>query len=280
MTVPDARQHPSLPWLAALVPLTPYVVRTHLPGSPLPARERERLLVAVAEENGVASITWVHGGWERFHGSVAPAEADEAVLAWARASARAGEPLDPTPLRDVLPPAAVAAVRATVARAELASQVGASAEALLDRLRGRRRLLGGLGRDLVRVGVGGPLTAAVGAVGAALGTVDRLVPSVPRVDVVDDEPNLLADVLAQSLPSWVTGVRARLAVIGVPVDIVVAVRSGRSAATVRFGKGHISVANGVHPDAWVLLDGDGEPLMRVAVSALAHELAHAGAWPH
>ena len=279
MTVTARRRDPSLPWVATLARLTPTLVRTHLPGSPLPPRARERLLVTVAEENGVASIAWVHGGWERYHGAALAADADEAVLAWARQSARAGEPLDPTPLRDVLPPDAVDAVRATVARAELASQVGASAEALVARVRGRRPLLAGLGRDLVRVGVGGPVTVSIGVMGAALGAIDRVVPGIPPVEVVDDEPNLLTHVIAQSLPSWITGVRPRLAVLGVPVEVVIAVRSGRSAATVRFGKGRISVANGVDPDAWVLLDGDGEPLMRVAVSALAHELAQAGVWP-
>jgi len=273
------RREVSLPWVLELLRLAPQLVRTHLPGAPLPARARERLLVTVAEEHGVASIAWVHGGWERYHGSVAPADADEAVLDWARASARAGEPLDPSPLRAVLPADAVDAVQVTVARAELASQVGASAEALVDRVRRRQPLFPGLTRDLVRVGVGGPLALSVGAVGLALGAIDRVVPGVPTVEVLDEEPNLLAHVIAQSLPSWVTGVRPRLAVLGVPVDVVIAVRSGRSAATVRFGKGRISVANGVHPDAWVLLDGDGEPLMRVAVAALAHELAQAGAWP-
>jgi hypothetical protein len=273
------RRDPSLPWLAQVLRHAPQLVRTHLPGAPLPPRARERLLVTVAEENGVASIAWVHGGWERYHGSVAAADADEAVLDWARRSARAGEPQDPTPLRTVLPPAAVDAVRVTVARAELASQVGASAEALLNRARRRQPVLPRLGRDLTRVGIGGPLALSVGAVGLALGAIDRVVPGVPEVEIVDDEPNLLAHLIAESLPAWLTGVRPRLAVLGVPVDIVIAVRSGRSAATVRFGKGRISVANGVQPDAWVLLDGDGEPLMRVAVSALAHELTQAGAWP-
>ena len=279
MTREGRRRDPSLPWVVELLRLTPQLVRTHLPGSPLSPRARERLLVTVAEENGVASIAWVHGGWERYHGEVAPEEADDAVLDWARGSARAGEPLDPTPLRAVLPAAAVDAVQVTVARAELASQVGASAEALVDRARGRRPLLPGLARDLVRVGVGGPLTLSVGAIGMTFGVVERLVPAVPHVDVVDDEPNLLVHVLAASLPAWLTGVRPRLAVLGVPVDVVIAVRSGRSSATVRFGRGRISVANGVQPDAWVLLDGDGELLMRVAASALVHELTEAAARP-
>ncbi|MCU1354026.1 MAG: hypothetical protein JWM05_3235 [Acidimicrobiales bacterium] len=261
-----------LPWLAELGPLLPELVRSHLPSPQVDPRLRERLLVAVAEGNGCRSLAWVHGGWQRFLGEVDPGDADDAVLAWAQACAAAGEPLDPAPLADVLAPAGVREVRVTVARAALASRVGLSAEALVERVQGRRPLWPDLGRDLLVVGVGGPAAVPVAAIGAALGLADRLAPPAPTVDLVDEEPNLLAHLLAEAVPGWVAGVLARVMVLRLPAEVVVAVKAGQFTATVRIGRGRLAVANGVHPDAWLLVEGDGDPLLRMASGSLGREL--------
>ncbi|MCU1452742.1 MAG: hypothetical protein JWN46_888 [Acidimicrobiales bacterium] len=261
-----------LPWLSELGGLVPELVRSHLPNRLVDARLRERVLVAVAEGNGCRSAAWVHAGWQRYLGDVDPRDADDAVLGWARRCAAAGVPLDPGPLADVLSPAGVRTVRATVARGALVSRVGLSAEALVERARGRRALWPGLARDLVAVGLGGPPMVPVAAVGIALGLAERLAPPPPSVELEDDEPNLLAHLLAEAVPAWIAGVLARVTVVRFPADVIVAVKAGQTTATVRIGRGRLSVANGVHPDAWVLIEGDGEPLLRAASGALGREL--------
>src|SRR5881392_735089 len=106
------------PWLAELGRTLPGLLASYSPRGPLAPRTRERVILAVTEVNGCRYCAWIHGSWQDFLGEKGLADADEALLTYARACAEAGTPLDPAPLARSLPPEAVQAVRATVAQIE------------------------------------------------------------------------------------------------------------------------------------------------------------------
>ena len=65
-----------------------------------PAR-REQVILAVTEVNGCRYCAWIHGSWADYLGELEdPADVLEALLAHARASAEAGQPLDTAPLAE------------------------------------------------------------------------------------------------------------------------------------------------------------------------------------
>src|SRR5438045_8440229 len=109
---------PSLvwPWLAELTATLPGLVRSHAPGAPLAPRTREHIMLAVSDVNGCRYCAWIHGSWRAFLGDGAHDDVEDAVLAYAKACAEAGRPLPVDGLAAVLPPDALQAVRATVAR--------------------------------------------------------------------------------------------------------------------------------------------------------------------
>jgi len=257
------------PWLGELARLMPDLVRSYLPFAPLDPRSRERVILAVTDVNGSRSSAWVHGGWQAFLGATDPTDADEAVLAFARACAEAGHPVDPGALGATLPPAAVRSVRATVAQIEVASLVGLVARATGKRPRAPLRAA----RELVTIGLALPFAVPMVAISGAMRLADRWAPAVPTVEVTDvGEPNLLVHLLAQTIPSYLGHAAVRAAVLGVPFTVSIGIRSGRTSATVRFGRGAVSVANGIQSDALVLVDGDVEPLLRAASVAIVSEL--------
>ena len=65
----------------------------------------------------------------------------------------------------------------------------------------------------------------------------------------------------------------RLALLRLPVPLSIGVRSGRTSATVRIGRGRIEVVNGIARDAVVVLEGEVEPLLQLATGSLLRELA-------
>lgn len=265
------------PWLVELGGSLPGLVRSYLPGGPVDARTRERVILAVTEVNGCSWCAWVHGAWAAYLGDGVedPAAAEEALLDYARACAAAGRPLDPTPLATVLPPAAVGAVRATVAQIGVASAVGRRADGLVGRLTGRRRF------DPVRatveattVAVALPIAAPVLATAAAMRVVTRLAPPMPEVVAPSgDDANLLVHLLVRTVPAYLANAGVRLLALRLPFVLSLGIRTGRSAATVRIGRGRVEVANGIAPDALMVLEGDIEPLLQVATGSLLRELA-------
>lgn len=265
------------PWLLELGRSAPGLVRSYLPGGPVDARTRERIILAVTEVNGCRWCAWVHGAWAEYLGEGVedPEAAEQALLDYARACARAGRPLDPTPLAAVLPASTVAAVRATVAQIGVAGAVGSRADDLLARLTLRRR------PDVVRAAVDAlsvaaalPVAMPVLATAAAMRVVNRLAPPVPSIHAPDGaEANLLVHLLARTVPAYLANAGIRLAVLRLPLPVTVALRTGQSAATVRLRRGGVEVVNGVAPDALMVLEGDIEPLLQVATGSLLRELA-------
>ncbi|HYI62759.1 MAG TPA: hypothetical protein VEW93_13250 [Acidimicrobiales bacterium] len=283
-------------WAAEAVATLPAGVRVGVPGAPVPAALREDVLVAVGRAGGADAVAWVHGQWRAFAGSVPDGDVRLALARHAEACARAGRPVPPDALADVLPPAAVRGVRAVVARGRAEVAVEAAARRLLAAAGWRPGAVGpaaaarvvgaadqeaapgprgvlGLALVDVPVGVGGlALAGPVALAGAALGALARLAPPVPEVEGADDpEVSLLGALAAEAVPVLLGNAAVRTLVLGSPVLLGVGLRSGASAATVRVGRGRAEVVDGLDPDALVVLQGDVEPLVRLATGVLLRE---------
>ena len=264
------------PWLTEVLATLPGLVRSYGPGGPLDPRTREQIILAVTEVNGCRYCAWIHGSWQEFLGdSVHVADAEQVLLAYARACAEAGRPLPADDLTAVLPPSAVRAVRATVAQIEVSNLVGNTVDGLLARLTRKRPLdpLRAAG-EVATVVAALPLAVPLLALGATLRAVDGLAPPVPEVQTPPaGEANLLAHLLATTVPAYLANAGVRLAVLRLPVALGIGMRAGRTSATVRIGRGAVEVVNGIAPDAIVVLEGEVEPLLQLATGSLVRELS-------
>jgi AhpD family alkylhydroperoxidase len=266
-----------LPWLVELARTAPDLLRSYLPGGPIDPRTREQVILAVTEVNGCRYCAWIHGSWADYLGSLEdPAEVQDALLAHARACAEAGTPLDPGPLRAVLPPEVLGGLRATVAQIEVANLVGNTVDGLLARATRRRPLDPARAvAELATVAVALPVAVPMLAVGGAMRLVRSLAPDVPAIAMPPaGEANLLVHLLARAVPSYLANAGLRLVVLRLPAPISIAVKAGRTAATVRLGRGRIELENGVHPDATLVVEGDVEPLLQLATGHLVREIAN------
>lgn len=259
-------------WYAALVPRLATVARCHLPGSPIDARRRELVATVVAGAAGSEALARLHADWHDVLGPAELTEVDDEVLAWAIQAVGLAPALDRAELPDEVTPAAARAVTALVVHGVVASATLARARSLADRVTGARprRPAPALG-DLAAVVAGLPLTLPSLAVGSLLGAVGRLAPPAPLVEI-DPDPNLLTQLLAETLPTWLGSAWGRTLVAGLPVDVPVAVRSGLTGATVRVGRGRVQVVNGIEPDVWALFDGEIDALLRAGSHSLTREL--------
>src|SRR5438552_2787669 len=204
------------PWLVEVGRTVPGLVRSYPPGQTLDPRTRERVILAVTEVNGCRYCAWIHGSWQDFLGEKGLAGADEALLAYARACAEAGTPLDPAPLLRSMPPDAVQAVRATVAQIEVSNLVGNTVDGLLARLTRKRPVDPVLTiEELTVVGASLPLAIPLLGLGAALRAASRLAPPVPQAQMPESgEANLLVHLLAQASPILLANSLLRLFVLG------------------------------------------------------------------
>ena len=264
-----------VPWLAELARNVPGLVRSYLPGGPLDPRSREQVILAVTEVNGCRYCAWIHGSWADYLGGLDdPADALEALLTYARASAEAGHPLSTDSLADAIPPEVLASLRATVAQIEVANLVGNTVDGLLARATRRRPLdpMRAAG-ELATVALALPIAVPMLAVGGALRLMRSLAPDVPTVQMPPaGEANLLVHLLAKAVPSYLGNAGLRLALLRLPVPVAFAIKAGRTAATVRIGAGEVVVDNGISPDALVVVEGDVEPLLQLATGHLVREI--------
>ncbi|HEU5149829.1 MAG TPA: hypothetical protein VFU19_05000 [Iamia sp.] len=270
-------------WGVEVAATAPAGLRTLVPGAPVPAALREDVLVAVGHAQGAAGVAWIHGRWRAFAGSTPDGDVRLALAAHAERCARAGHPVPPTELADVLPPAAVRGVRAVVARGRIEAEVEARARRVVATATALRRGPptvhhgAGLVVDLPLAAVGLALAAPAAGIGLALGALARLAPPVPEVEGAGDpDVGLLGVLAAEAVPVLLGNAAVRAVALGSPVVIAVGLRSGGSAATVRVGRGRAQVVDGLTPDALVVLQGDAEPLVRLATGILlreAHEVA-------
>jgi AhpD family alkylhydroperoxidase len=264
-----------LPWLGELARTAPGLLRSYLPGAPVGPRTREQVILAVTEVNGCRYCAWIHGNWADYLGEGTELDVNEALLSYARACADAGRPLDPAPLADVLSPEALQTVRATVAQIEVANLVGNTVDGLLARVTRKRPLDPPRAAvELATVAIALPIAVPMLAVGGALRAIERLAPPTPPITMPDPgEANLLVHLLAQAVPSYLSNAGLRLVVLGSPVALSIAVKAGRTAATLTIGQGAISLVNGVSDDALLVVEGDVEPLLQLATGSIVRELS-------
>lgn len=258
-------------WGLEALATTPAGLRTLVPGAPVPAALREDVLVATAHAHGASATAWLHHEWRSFAGTIPDGDVRLALAAHAERAARAGHPVPPAELATVLPPAAVRGVRAVVARGRAEAEVEVRTRRALAALRSGRPTAGML-VDLPLAVVGLAVAAPAAATGAALGGLARLAPPVPTVAGADDpEVGLLGALAAEAIPVLLGNAAVRAAVLASPVVLAVGLRSGGRAATVRVGRGRAQVVDGLAPDAAVVLQGDVEPLLRLATGVVLRE---------
>lgn len=262
------------PWLLELGATLPELVRSYAPGAPLDPRTREKILLAVAEVNGCRYCVWIHGSWREFLGEGAHDDVEHALLSYARACAEAGRPLPLDDLASVLPPHARRAVRATVAQIEVASLVGNTADELFARLAGRRPLAPlAMAREAVTVAAALPAAASMFATAAAMRLATRVAPPVPEIELRDAaDANLLVHLLATVAPTYLSNAVVRIALGALPRPIAVGLRSGRTAATVRVGRGSVVLENGISRDTVLVVEGEVETLLQMATGSIVREL--------
>jgi alkylhydroperoxidase family enzyme len=263
-----------VPWLLELGRAFPGLIDSYRPGPTLDPRRRERIIMAVTEVNGCRYCAWIHGAWQDYLGE-GDIDGEEALLTYARACAEAGRPLDPAPLAEVLPRQALPAVRATVAQIQVSNLVGNTVDGLLARILRKRPLAPfDAAREAVTVAAAVPLAVPLLALAGGMRLINRLAPPVPPVDMPSaGEANLLAHLLAQAVPVYLSNALVRTVILDLPVSVSLAVRAGRTAATLTVGRGRVGVVNGVSPNAVAVVEGDVEPLLRLATGSVVRELA-------
>lgn len=262
-------------WFAALVPRLGTVVRCHLPGGPVDARRRELVSAVVAGAAGSGPLARIHADWHDVLGPAELTEVDDEILSWVVAAVTTNPGFGDEQLPDEVTPAVRRALAALVAHGVVAAATAGHAGALAGRMSGQlpRSPRAALG-DLAALVVGVPVTLPPVAFGAALGLLGRLAPAPTPVEVGAD-PNLLTQLLAETLPTWLGSAWGRTLVARLPVEVPVAVRSGLTGATVRVGRGRVRVANGIGEDIWAIFDGEIDALLRAGSSSLSRELRSA-----
>lgn len=265
-------------WLAELAKVPTGLALAYVPGTGgVNARTREQLILAVTEVNGCRHSAWVHGSWLEFLGARDPEDELLPLFDYARACAEAGRPLDTTVLDAVYPAALVASVRATVARAEIGNIAGSAADGLLDTAARRRPLSwGAVAREALYVTAALPVTVPAVAAAGTMRLLDRLAPTLPdvRTPPPSAETNLVVDLLAQALPTYLGNTILRTGLVWAPLNVSIAFRMEGNAATLTVGRGVVSVDDGVSSDAIVVVDGGLDSLLRVVAGSLAGELTN------
>jgi hypothetical protein len=127
-------------------------------------------------------------------------------------------------------------------------------------------------RDAATITLAAPLAMPFLALGGALRLLDSFAPDLPAVERPDDDANLLAHLLVEAVPGYLGHAVVRTTVLRLPFEVSVGLRTGRSAATVRLGRGQVEVVNGISDDALMVLEGDLEPLLRAASGAIVREI--------
>ena len=259
-------------WASALAPRLGDLARSYLPLAPVDARRRELLVVTVAGALGCDPLARLHRSWHELLGPAELSEIDDEVAAWAIEVALAGPAGRLEALPDELSVAARRTTLALVAHTAASAAAIGAATGLVDRLRGRRDSdAASLPSQVTASVLGAALVAPTAMAGVVASALARVVPA-PATVLVDPDPNLLAQLLAETLPTWFGSAWGRTLVAALPVAVPVAVRAGRVGATVRVGDGRLEVANGVAEDVWGVFDGEVDALVRAASLNLTREV--------
>lgn len=258
-------------WAVEAMVTAPAGVRTLVPGAPVPAALREDVLASVAQARGATVMAWLHGEWRAFAGSVPDGDVHLALDEHSQRCACAGYPVSARLLDDVFPPSTVRGVRAVVVRGRIEAEVEQRTRQVVAALQARRPSRSvALDAPLAVVGLAAATPALVS--GAVLGTLARLAPPLPPVEGADDpDVGLLGALAGEAVTVLLANAAVRAVVLSTPVEVAVGLRSGPGSATIRVGRGRIRVADGIAADALVVLQGDVEPLVRLAAGVVLRE---------
>jgi hypothetical protein len=128
-------------------------------------------------------------------------------------------------------------------------------------------------QEVAVIGAAVPLAIPMLAVGAALKAVERIGPPMPDIDMPPKgEANLLVHLLVAAIPTYLANAAVRLAILRLPFDIAFGLKAGRTTATVRVGRHGVSVENGIAADALAVVEGEVEPLLKLASGNVVGEL--------
>lgn len=262
-------------WLAELTATTPGLVEAYLPGSGgIDARTREAIHVKVARADATRIVAWAHETWAEFIGPGVPDGALASLHGFVHASTQAVAPLDADTFEFEYPPAIVRSTRATIALARISTGLVGALEGLVPGSRhwGLRRAIPNAAAVTASIPLL-PVLAGVGAVAGSMKVLLAVAPPVPEpVLPSDEDANLVAHMLAGSLSTFLGNVAVRLVLVWSPIVLSLGVRADGAAATLRIGRGRIEVANGISPDALVVVDGGIEPLLSLAADSILHQL--------
>jgi hypothetical protein len=118
-----------------------------------------------------------------------------------------------------------------------------------------------------------PLAVPLLSTAAAMRALGRLAPPLPEVTMPEKgEANLLVHLLAAAIPTYLSNAAVRLAILGLPFEVAIGLKAGRTTATVRVGRRQVAVENGVAADALAVVEGEVEPLLKLASGNVVGEL--------
>lgn len=268
-----------LPWMAELASTGTGLIESYLPRRALSPRARERIILAVVTERGSRTAAWVHAGWQSFLGDAEQGDAETVMIDWARRCAQAGKPLPTTELQEVLPERAIRSLRASVARATLAGEVGLAHERLLERILGPLPFRpADVAAELAVIAVGLPWVLPTTVIGTAFGLLGRIAPPLPEVEIAPrEDANLLTQMLGESAPLMFGNALVRLALLDLPVVLHVGVRSEQATSTISVGRRQIRVQDGIRSDVAAVLDGWLDPFIEAASGAITTEVSNLAA---
>jgi len=266
-----------VPWAIELARNARGLIGAYAAGGALDARSREELILAVTDVSGCRFCAWAHTSWAGFLGDIDGEAAPEPARGYAASSTGLGRPDDPGSLAEELGEPLARSVRATVALANVLGLVGNTVDGLLARATGKRPAEPARATvELATIAGVTPVALSLLGVAAVLGAVARVAPprTGVRVSGDDAESNLLVHVLSEALAPLDANAALRLVVARSPFTAVIGVRAGLTSATVRVGNGKLALENGLAPDAWVVVESDVGPLLRLAARPVVRDLAH------
>ncbi|HVX17682.1 MAG TPA: hypothetical protein VHA73_06595 [Acidimicrobiales bacterium] len=246
---------------------------------PWPVISRRRLqaaLVAFADAASAPRVAWAHRQWAEAMGQPRGDDATRAVVQFAATAGEHGRPSAPQSLADAIAPPVVRAVRAAVGVTAVTAIADQALADLERQVRGAvPRSLGRAATDVVAATALWPLAVPFAGWALAGWALARSAPPLPVVEIDEHGASLFAHLVAEALPEFLSGAAIRMAVARSPFAVSVAMcPAGGDGVTVRAGRGHLSVIDGVADDAMVVVDGPLDELLERAGDALVAELAH------
>lgn len=234
------------------------------------------MLAAFGAASGAPRVAWSHRTWIDVLGPVRSDTVTRALLEFAVDAGERGTTADDeAELAETTGGLVAHAARAAVALAGAGAVADRAVDDLQLRARGQLpRSVPAMASDAVTVVAGAPFLARSLVRSAAGWLVARSAPALPEVRVqAPSDASLLAHLVAEALPGYLSGALVRILVVRMPVSAAVGVQSGPRTITVRMGNGVVEVADGIAPDALLVLECDLDGLIETIGDTLVLELS-------